>query len=189
MYSPLALVIVTRMVFGSFMETERFEYGWPSCVGINVDSADWDTRQRLMRQGGRTRAMAADYGYFDSLSSDQVLELVTRFTDAYYGNVGPKHVRHFILRNCMKANLVLGQYIVEKVVGGTTGNPLTVHWNNLMNEFFLRCAYRGKAMEMGLEPFYSPATFDREVYLCVYGDDNTSTFTPAVESFYNFTEV
>lgn len=191
MYSPVALTIVTRMYFGAYTETDRFEYDVPSCVGINVDSDDWDMRERRRRAKGRVYGMAADYGYFDSLSNSQVCEANKRVTDSYYGEVGSRAIRHMILENCMKANLVLGSYLLRKEVGGTTGNPLTVHWNNVMNEFFLRCAYQALYIEeekQGRE-YMSPTTMDEEVDMSVYGDDNSSTMTAKVVGVFNFLSV
>jgi hypothetical protein len=188
MYTPVALTIVTRMMFGSWMESDRFDKGNASCVGINVDSDDWDYRIRLLKAGNFRHGSMADYSYFDSLSNDQVLEVFTEVTDAYYEGGefdGFRALRHFILRNCMHCNMILGDFVLRKEVGGTTGNPLTVHWNNFMAEFFARCAFEGLSIRMG-STVEDHGCFDLEVHLAVYGDDNTDAISDKVVSWYNF---
>jgi len=188
MYTPVALTIVARMMFGSWMESDRFDKGNASCVGINVDSDDFDLRMRDLKARNFRVGSMADYSYFDSMSNKQVAQGVIDVTDAYYEGVmfdEFKALRHFILRNCMSCNMILGDYVLRKEVGGTTGNPFTVHWNNFMAEFFARCAFEGLSRRLGAT-VADHGSFDTEVHLCVYGDDNTDGISDTVAPWYNF---
>jgi len=175
-YSSVLLTLAVRVEFGTWIMTDYFRNGFPSSVGINVDSLDWHRLWERLLSHFRDLIIAGDFRFFDSIINPQIISAYKRVSDAYYGDVGNKFLRHFLLDNCMVAFLIIGSSVFKKVVGGTTGNPLTVHLNNFTNEFTLRCAFRALALKH--DPKYSsPDAFDLETGLATYGDDFVSTHT------------
>jgi hypothetical protein len=169
-YSSVLITLAARMQFGSFTMSDMFRNGFASSVGINVDSADWDQLWTRLSSHLRDLFIDGDFSFFDSIINSQVTEAFKLVTDAYYGDVGNKALRHFLIDNCMLAHLIVGSSVIDKTVGGTTGNPLTVHLNNFTNEFTQRCAFRALALRHSPE-HSAPDMFDLLTALCVYGDD------------------
>lgn len=191
MFAPVAMTMKVREQFGAWCETDRFQHSRPSCVGMNVDSADWNELIERLTARGRILGFDADYSFFDSLISGQIIDAFKRVTDAYYEDCpgADKELRHLLIDNCMVAKMLLGDVLLAKDVGGTTGNPLTVHLNNFMNELLLRCAFRSIMIEAGEPLLQQPEAFHHNVGLAVYGDDNVNTVTPEVGKLYNFDSV
>jgi hypothetical protein len=186
MYSPVLLTILARRFLGAWMETDNFRHCNPSCVGINVDSADYSMRKEHQACNNRRKAMAIDYKYFDSRSNDQVREALKRRVRAYTGDDEWVKVRDFLIDNCMQCFLVLGDYLLYKEVGGSTGNPMTVNWNNHMSEFYARAAYQGIAAANCHYDVMPAAVYHHHVGQLVYGDDNDFALTVPVSEWFNF---
>lgn len=167
---PLVLLIVTRMLFGSFTRwyvANKIYNG--SAIGVNCYSVDWELiRKELDKFGSHDNKGAGDYKSFDGSESSAVHVHLLDVIQKYYGDDGFARARFVIFLELMNSKHINGNLVYEWSSSLPSGHPLTTVINNLYNHFCFRyCWLASHDFDISCLP-----SFNDHVYLIVLGDDN-----------------
>jgi hypothetical protein len=167
---PLVLLIVTRMLFGSFTRwyaANKIFNG--SAIGVNPYSIDWELiRQQLERFGSGFTKGAGDYKTFDGSEIPQIHLECLEVIQKYYGEDGYSRARYVIFLELINSKHINGNIVYEWPSSLPSGHPLTTIINNLYNHFCFRyCWLASHKYDLSCLP-----EFTAHVYLIVLGDDN-----------------
>uniref|UniRef100_A0AAT9JAR7 Polyprotein n=1 Tax=Corymbium villosum cheravirus TaxID=3115783 RepID=A0AAT9JAR7_9SECO len=162
----------------------------PGKVGINPVGIEWQVFYEKLRAMG-VNWFNGDFKRFDGITPRDVLERLVYCINKMYVAESPQEL---LLDNRVRKSLLLaasdrlgiaGRNLFKVNSGIPSGFALTVIINSLVNEFFLRYAWK-RIVRKELKPEYVPrSVFSRHVCFGVYGDDNLVSVSDAAKDFYN----
>jgi len=171
---PITLLICFRMAFGSFQSwfmTKRLQVG--SGIGMNVYSDEWDelARRLLTFSKGDRGVGAGDHSGFDIRLVCSLLWAVFTVINRWYGDTGTKAER---IRKILWYEVVNSIHIRDNVVYAwlaslPSGIPVTSLVGTIANQLLFRRCWMDI---IGGGEYFSAFSFDQEVFLVCYSDDN-----------------
>nr|WCR39253.1 polyprotein 1 [Pineapple secovirus A] len=179
---PFEFNIIIRKYFLFWMQWMMSLHNKLPCkVGLNPYSQSWDLMAH--RHCKFDQHFCGDYSGFDTGTN---VEIMLRFADliSEFANDGEKakRIRRNLMRAAVTRKMIVGAD-VYRINGGTpSGFALTVMINSLMNEFYLRLAWRKLSPHADLRGNFF---FSNHVVISVYGDDNVVSFSSDVAPWYN----
>ncbi|DAZ91067.1 TPA_asm: polyprotein [Orobanche cernua secovirus] len=160
----------------------------PGKVGINVHGLSWTNLYHKLKAKGNNWANG-DFERFDGITPRDVLTgLVVRMNKLFKSGGRPmaNQVRSALLLAASDRYSIAGEKFYRVTGGIPSGFPLTVIVNSLVNEFFLRFAFKRLVRAaLGDRIFCTREVFENEVELAVYGDDNLFSVTDRYKDIYN----
>lgn len=184
---PLVLLIVTRMLFGSFVRwyvANKIFNG--SAVGVNPYSLDWELiRQQLEKFGSIRNKGAGDYKSFDGSEIPQIHLEVLELIQKYYGDDGYTRARFVIFLELINSKHINGSHVYEWPSSLPSGHPLTTIVNNLYNHYCFRYCWLASH---DYDPSCLP-DFTSHVYLVVLGDDNVFSVSSEKLGLFNMLSI
>ncbi|ACT79982.1 polyprotein [Tomato chocolate spot virus] len=174
---PFHYNMLVRKYFLDFSATLMSSHNAIPCkVGIDPTSSEWS----LLANGFRAVSnigFSADYSSFDGRAPVFIFQWFCDLVDDYYGSAtgSPEsNARHALLMMA-SCHYTLCEDKVFRLVGGMpSGFALTVIFNSLLNEFYMRYAFISllrrphiAARAIGVKPH----DFN-QLFVAVYGDDN-----------------
>nr|BBH72270.1 polyprotein [Carrot torradovirus 1] len=148
----------------------------PCKVGINPEGLEWTTLANGFMEKSRV-GFSADYSSFDGRAPVFIFQWFCDMVDKYYGDVpgsANSLARHALLMMASNHYTLCGDKLFRVVGGMPSGFSLTVLFNSLLNEFYMRYAFEvllrhptNAARAMGV----SQKDFE-QLFVAIYGDDN-----------------
>nr|ULF99944.1 MAG: hypothetical protein 1 [Marnaviridae sp.] len=161
--------LVVRKYLLSFIRLiQNNPYAFEAMPGVVAQSKEWKELFNFITFYGRKKIIAGDYGKFDKrMAAAFILEafrILERLAEkAGWPEADIQYIR-CIARDTAFANIDFNGDLIE-IQGNPSGHPLTVIINCLVNSLYMRYAYMlisGKTLD----------TFQQNVHLATYGDDN-----------------
>lgn len=187
--SPVDFTIQFRQLFYDYtiaFQESRFDI--ESAIGINVDSYEWhDMVQSLMENS--SHFVCGDYSKFGPrLMSDIVMRSFEIIADWYVfnGDLNEINRKHRIIMGyevAFSKHLMLN-LIYQVYCGAPSGSPITTILNNMVNMFYIRCAYI-EIMRKYNKKLVTLDNFHRCVRIIFYGDDLIMTVAEEILEFFN----
>lgn len=180
--SAMAWSIVVRKYLLSvivFMQNNRemFECG----PGIVAQSREWEKLYKHITKHGLKKMVAGDYGKFDKRMSPKMIlaafDIILYMCEkAGYSEDELKVVRGIAYDVAYPVVDFNGE-LIQFFGGNPSGHPLTVIINGLVNSLYMRYCY------YELNPLRECRSFDDNVVLMTYGDDNIMSVADAAPWF------
>lgn len=178
---PFFYLIIFRKYFGAFQLQfidDRISNG--SAVGINPFSDEWDVLARKLHQFSKDDACigAGDYAGYDGREQPAIhwviLDIINRWYDD--GEVN-RNIRRMLWLEVVNSRHVNGNYVMNWYSSLPSGHPFTIVINCMYNHILFRLCWD----RLGLPSF----DFNKNVYLCVCGDDNIFSVHPDYREYFN----
>lgn len=180
--SAMDFLIVIRMYHGCYFQhiiDQRIK-NW-SAVGINPDSADWDSLVRHLHSRN-TNIKLGDYVGFDTSQSPSFIRASLEVSDEFYKIYDPDHSNvHSFIRDGIIEGIKHPVLLVKGDLYRLDGvNPSGVFGTTQLNN------------NTNIGAFYyvwrdiygpSPSDFIKNVVMCTYGDDNIFAVRPGFPEF------
>nr|WNO30085.1 polyprotein [Rehmannia torradovirus] len=148
----------------------------PCKVGIAFDGPEWSLLANQFLEVN-DKGFSADYSSFDGRAPVFIFQWFCDLVSAYYGDAPGSEdakVRNALLYMASSHLTLCGERLFSVKGGMPSGFSLTVIFNSLLNEFYMRYAFGMllkrpdiRARAQGV----TAADFD-SIFLAVYGDDN-----------------
>nr|QRN45896.1 polyprotein [Lettuce necrotic leaf curl virus] len=148
----------------------------PCKVGINPSGLEWTVLAKSFSETADV-GFSADYSSFDGRAPVFIFQRFCDIVDKYYGDLpGSENslARHALLMMASNHLTLCGDKLFRVVGGMPSGFSLTVLFNSLLNEFYMRYAFekllhhpRNTTRTIGM----TQRTFS-ELFIAIYGDDN-----------------
>lgn len=175
--APMDYIILMRMYFMSFFSFVMLNRNFNEIsVGTQAQSPDWDllARRLLSNRGG---IVAGDFSNFDGTLHSEILLSVRDIVNEWYDD-GPENRQ---IRNLIFEDVVHSWHLTEKEVNSwnhsqPSGNPGTAIFNSMYNSLVMRLCYYELAKN---EESTGLDTFNRNVVMVSYGDDNVLSVSPS----------
>lgn len=157
-------------------------------VGMNVYSDEWDFVARKLQTKGK-HVIAGDFSNFDGSLNVSVLWAVFDVVNSWYKRLD-KSEKHERIRLGLWIHLVNSVHIYEDNIYQWThsqpsGNPFTVILNSIYNCLIMRIAYLHLTSPMEYKYLNNLTTFDDNVAMICYGDDNCLNINNKILKVYN----
>lgn len=172
--APFDLNIATRMYFQMFAAHLMYDHVYGECaVGLNPHSDEWGMMYYHLKHAG-PNWIGGDYSNYDKQLSYQLLKAVLTIIDEFYAD------ENHNVRECLFETMFSAFHIAERDVyrvpqGNPSGIVMTSLINSLVNSLMMRIMY----IRLG----GSMTTFDQNVRLKTYGDDNIAAVSDEVKWF------
>nr|QJX15640.1 polyprotein [Carrot torradovirus 1] len=174
---PFHYNMLVRKYFLDFSATlMRAHNDIPCKVGINPEGIEWTTLANGFLEKSQL-GFSADYSSFDGRAPVFVFQWFCDLVDKYYGDSpGSENslARHSLLMMASTHYTLCGDKLFRVVGGMPSGFSLTVLFNSLLNEFYMRYAFEillrkpsNAARTLGV----SQKDFN-QLFVAIYGDDN-----------------
>lgn len=174
---PFHYNMLVRKYFLDFSATlMRAHNEIPCKVGINPEGIEWTTLANGFVEKSSV-GFSADYSSFDGRAPVFIFQWFCDMVDKYYGDKpGSENslARHALLMMASNHYTLCGDKLFRVVGGMPSGFSLTVLFNSLLNEFYMRYAFEillrkpaNAARTIGM----SQTNFN-ELFVAIYGDDN-----------------
>jgi len=176
--APIEMIIVARMLCGSFMSSmtkNRIKNN--SGLGIDETSEEWELLFKHMTTFG-PEIFAGDYTWFDGSHTYQLIMCVCKLINLWYDD--SYSAARVTLFECIarSAHIIEGKvYLWEGAM--PSGNPLTSVINTIINELLFRYAF------VKLVKPFRKVVFDDHVVACFVGDDNMIGPSSYVSDLFN----
>jgi hypothetical protein len=172
--APFDLNIAVRMYFQTFAAHIMYNHVYDECaVGLNPHSDEWGMMFYHLQHAG-PNWIGGDYSNYDKQLSYQLLKSVLKIINEFYGDDDER------VRECLFETIFSAFHIAERDVyrvpqGNPSGIAMTSIINSLVNSLMMRIVY----LELG----GNLSTFDENVRLKTYGDDNIAAVSDRVPWF------
>jgi hypothetical protein len=185
--SPMAWTIVVRMyLMGVIMHIQSNRFIFESGPGVVAQSLEWEEIRQHLTKFGDDRIVAGDYAKFDKRMPANVIlaafQLIASICErAGYSPEDLAVVRGIGMDTAFPVVDFNGD-LIEFFGSNPSGHPLTVIVNGIANCLYMRYCYTV------LNPLQECESFQKNVALMTYGDDNimgVSKDTP----WFNHTEI
>ncbi|UUV42150.1 MAG: polyprotein [Macrobrachium rosenbergii virus 7] len=172
-----------RKYFGAFIHHFlKNKISTESSVGVNVYSFDWEVIYRVITQFGEDNLLAADFSDYDGTQSIQVARSMCDLINDWYDDDYGEH-RWLLMQDIYCPNVLINGNVMSFFGVNTSGNPLTVIFNTIVGQCYMRCAY------LALRPGGPVCDFTENVALQVFGDDSIMGVNPEIHPWFNFTTI
>lgn len=152
-------------------------------IGMNVWSSEWNFLARHLLANSQN-LIDGDFTNYDGTLMDQLMWSVFRILDSLYDD-GNSNLR----RNLWHAACYATRYNQGEIYQCThslpSGFPATAEANSLYELLLFRCAYIKLAREAGLPDHANMQSFNKNVRIVTYGDDNLLSIADDVLDWYN----
>lgn len=180
---PFILLVVSRMLFGSFMdEFFHMNIRVGSAIGMNPYSTAWDDlTHNLLKFSPDSEDLgigAGDYKSFDCTQRPEILEAICDLICGWYGESdGMNNIRRYVWSEITHSRHIFGKDYYEWTNGMPSGNPLTPVINTMYNHLAMRMSwwYAGLNVEL----------FNKKAYVIALGDDNVFAVSPEFRDVFN----
>lgn len=179
---PLDFLILFRCYFGPYLDfitVNRVKNG--IAVGVNVYGPEWE-QIRVLLSMFCNECFDGDYKFWDSSLMRSVLKLIGDYIIASLstGNKVDDQIRYILWTVICNAIHISGNMLYLWPSGMPSGCPITSILNSLYNVFINRLVfYRLRPKEE------RSLSFENNVSMICYGDDNVLNVTPDVRSWFN----
>jgi hypothetical protein len=184
--SPMHMTMVFRRYFGAFLSMFHIErYELESCVGMNVNSSDWDLRVKRLLAVSDV-GFDGDYTQFEMLGTVAMHRRVGKVINAWYGEncVLDNKVRLRLLEESATAVVRIGNSLFGTSGSNKSGSVLTTVINTLINVMMIRFAYVS-LMKRQRPDISSINCFKRYVAHDAFGDDGRTAVHSEVREWFN----
>ncbi|AAZ76594.1 polyprotein, partial [Stocky prune virus] len=191
---PFEYNLLVREYFMDFVSKYMQRHNeCPGKVGINPQSIEWTNLYENLRSKG-TNWFNGDFERFDGITPrDVMVQLVIRINKLYKRGDADRplanKVRSLLMLMASDRYAIAGRNLYKVSCGIPSGFSLTVIVNSLVNEFFLRFAWKRIVRASLGEAFVHRSIMDREVHFAVYGDDNLVSVSDKYSSLYNLVSI
>ena len=179
---PVDYTIVFRKYFLAFAAHFYENYlKFFSAVGINPESYDWTV---LFNKLSRTNnvGFAGDYSGWDGHLSPEFIMATCDVINEWYGDDAENElVRRVLFDELVHTQQVAINTVYYTHIGNPSGNPYTVILNTIVGAMYLMYVW----FLVAPKEYNSGASFDQEVELAIYGDDNEVVPSPEASVFFN----
>lgn len=180
--APLALVVVWRKFFWSFMlHYASWTPEKEAVIGLNP-YCDWPDLARYLSPAGVHEFCvgAGDYSKFDQSHEPAISRAIGRAVITRYGDDGMTRARALLWQDLCGVHVTFGHMVYKLPKGLPSGHPGTALVNSLYNMTLFRLAYASVHLKDDAGPFgFAPSRavilfsrFSDRVKLAVLGDDN-----------------
>jgi len=196
--SNIWLTLIIRALCGDFINAfQRAKLQDYSAIGMDCESTEWQQLLNRWKRIGRY-GFDGDFGAYDSLLYGPAIEECMNMISDWYDMYRPeglsidlgsgirevsalqaRQMRIILADELIHTNLITLNLVQQKHQGNPSGNPLTVILNTMVNAVYVRTAF---AELHGC----SYGTFDQNVCLIAYGDDNGISVSKQFEETFNF---
>lgn len=174
---PFHYNMLVRRYFLDFSASLMRAHNDVSCkVGINPSSIEWTQLANDFLRVSDV-GFSADYSSFDGRAPVFIFQWFCDMVDAYYGDApfsANSKARHALLMMASNHYTLCGDQLFRVVGGMPSGFSLTVLFNSLLNEFYMRYAFeklrqhpKNSARALGV----TQRDF-QDLFVAIYGDDN-----------------
>lgn len=178
---PIDYILVSRSLFmnplADFYESHNI---WESAVAVSPLSIEWMWMYKRLTKFGTEGFIAGDFSSFDkTLNPDIVartMELLARRLILQDHEI---RIATAIVKTTVPHLLLVDGKVISVPHGNPSGNPLTVYINTVAVLILVRIAY------LNLNPDYELASFEKNVVIKAYGDDNVTGTAPSIRSWFN----
>ncbi|UBS89877.1 polyprotein [Codonopsis torradovirus A] len=174
---PFHYNMLVRKYFLDFSASLMRARGRVACkVGINPEGVEWTQLAHAFLEKS-SAGFSADYSSFDGRAPVFVFQWFCDMVDAYYGDHEDSEsskARHALLMMASCHYTLCGDKCFRVVGGMPSGFSLTVLFNSLLNEFYMRYAFEKLLRKPSNAPRVVNLTqrnFDN-LFVAIYGDDN-----------------
>lgn len=172
--APFDLNVAVRMYFQMFAAHLMHNHVYGECaVGLNPHSDEWGLMYHHLKHVGENW-IGGDYSNYDKQLSYQLLKAVLTIINRFYDDDASD------IRECLFETMFSAFHIAERGVyrvpqGNPSGIVMTSLVNSLVNSLMMRIMY----VQLG----GNLTTFDDNVRLKTYGDDNIAAVSSQVPWF------
>uniref|UniRef100_A0AAT9JBN1 RNA1 polyprotein n=1 Tax=Lake cress torradovirus TaxID=3115804 RepID=A0AAT9JBN1_9SECO len=174
---PFQYNMLVRKYFLDFSASLMRAHSKVCCkVGINPTGVEWTELANQFLNASDV-GFSADYSSFDGRAPVFIFQWFCNMVDEYYGDApGSENslARHALLMMASNHYTLCGDKLFRVVGGMPSGFSLTVLFNSLLNEFYMRYAFEvlsRKPSNASRTVGVSQSTFG-ELFVAIYGDDN-----------------
>nr|WCJ12480.1 polyprotein [Cassava torrado-like virus 2] len=170
---PFHYNVLVRQYFLDFSATMmRCKMNIASKVGIDAHGPQW-TELALQFLNVSSEGFSADYSAFDGRAPYFIFQWFCELVSEFYGDSHMKP-RKALLAMASDHYTLCGQHLYRVLGGMPSGFSLTVIYNSLLNEFYMRYAFGAMLKRPELFSFTQGLTLNdfSRIFLAVYGDDN-----------------
>lgn len=182
---PVEFTIVTRkytLPFTTWLMSHCTE--WESAVGINPHGVDW--RQLYNRLSKHPHWVAGDYSGFDRTIPTQIGDL---FADYLLRTNSALRQNETLIRRLVydmqHMPHLAGNLKYKPTHGNPSGQPLTACFNSFVNQMVVIGAFLWAGRDLG----WTEATYEKNVEVTVFGDDNVISISDEVFPYFNFVTI
>jgi hypothetical protein len=172
--------MLVRKYFLSFIEHfyRSHNQGYSS-VGINRASQEWDIMVRHLLTVS-DQGFDGDYTAYDGSLPIQLMSIVANMANAYYDD-DYSLLRSTLVQSDSHSLHIFFDHVYELVGGNPSGSPLTVVFNTVVGEAYLRLSW----LNIVPRPIASIFHYRKNVRTKIYGDDNVVSVSPELLSTFN----
>jgi len=180
--SPLDFTVACRMYFGAFVAAQaegRIEN--ESLVGTNCYAFDWNLIALKLKRHG-DNIVAGDYSNWDGSVSAQLLFAALDVINTWYGDdVEGNMVREVLMMDIAFSMHVIGQSVYMWTHSMPSGVYLTATVNTVIGQMLMRLFY----MSTAPRHMANMSSFEKNVSIVIYGDDNVVGISKEAKGFFN----
>ncbi len=180
--APVDWVIVVRRILLPFARVfQVHNFTTEGAVGANPFSDDWDNFFHYLTDFGDHQIVAGDFSNFDKrMQSTFILAAFDVIAEIYKAAGWGAEVRmiHCIAEDIAFAFTDFNGDIVQFFGSNPSGHSLTVIVNSMVNSLYMRYCYT-QILDL------SPSTFQENVHLLTYGDDNIMGIHKGISDRFN----
>jgi hypothetical protein len=179
---PMDYTILFRMFFLSFVaHVMENRIDNEQSVGTNVWGPDWGKTARKLRKMGR-KVFAGDFKEFDGRLNTMIMERFVECVNRYY-NDGEENAR---IRRVLALDIWNSVHLCDDIYysmnhSQPSGNPITTILNSFYNSVTMRIVYYICRRKAGV----TDSTFEKDVSMVSYGDDNEVNLSDAISAWFN----
>nr|ULF99650.1 MAG: polyprotein [Secoviridae sp.] len=166
----------------------------PGKVGINPTGIEWQLFHEKLRAMG-TNWFNGDFKRFDGITPRDVLLGISNAINKLYCATDHEtllvdnRVRTALLMSASDRLGIAGKSLYRINSGIPSGFALTVIINSLVNEFFIRYAWKRLCREYQKPEWVHRSIFRRNVVFGVYGDDNLVSVSNNAKDIFNLVTI
>lgn len=179
---PMDYTILFRMFFLSFVaHVMENRIDNEQSVGTNVWGPDWGKTARKLRKMGK-KVFAGDFKEFDGRLNTMIMERFVECVNRYY-NDGEENAR---IRRVLALDIWNSVHLCDDIYysmnhSQPSGNPITTILNSFYNSVTMRIVYYICRRKAGV----TDSTFEKDVSMVSYGDDNEVNLSDAISAWFN----
>jgi len=179
---PMDYTILFRMFFLSFVaHVMENRIDNEQSVGTNVWGPDWGKTDRRLRSKGK-KCFAGDFKEFDGRLNTMIMERFVECVNRFY-NDGEENAR---VRRVLALDIWNSIHLCDEIYysmnhSQPSGNPITTILNSFYNSVTMRIVYFICRRKAGV----TSSTFEKDVAMVSYGDDNGVNLTDDIAPWFN----
>jgi hypothetical protein len=183
--APFDFTIIVRRYYLSLIRViQRNRYTFEAAPGTIAQSREWTEMYHYLTKFGTNKIVAGDYKSYDKKMSPifilSAFEILIRIAKAS-GNYTPDDIKvmYGIAEDIAFPLVDFNGDLIQFFGSNPSGHPLTVIINSLVNSIYMRYAY------YKLNPNHETLTFQENVSLMTYGDDNIMGISNSIPWFHH----